>query len=120
MAKVAQATRRRTRRQAVDWRTRCRFEASDRWRDCRFVDVSPAGAALEIDAPAPERGRIAVELPSEGRASCAPLPGRVRHLRPTDAGTVIVGIEFTRLTREQLDRLDELLSSAAPGGPTRE
>ena len=39
-------------RQFTDWRGKCMFEddPGQRWRDCRVLDVSSAGAGLTIQS----------------------------------------------------------------------
>jgi hypothetical protein len=43
-------------RQFADWRAKCMFEADpdERWHECRVVDVSSAGAGLELPEAVPE------------------------------------------------------------------
>jgi hypothetical protein len=43
-------------RQFADWRAKCMFgdDPEERWHDCRVVDVSSAGAGLELPETKPE------------------------------------------------------------------
>src|SRR6202453_819227 len=61
-------------RQFTDWRGKCMFEddPEQRWRDCRVLDVSSAGAGLTIadvdeDEPVGSRIIVAIHLRGELR-----------------------------------------------------
>ena len=84
--------RRRVPRQPVDWQGFYALEgdAAGRWRTCRFVDISPAGAGLVLSGTTPEEaeGRhvlLAVQLRAEVR-NLAQECGELR------AGTQFVGL----------------------------
>ncbi|HUZ20655.1 MAG TPA: hypothetical protein VMU75_08810 [Acidimicrobiales bacterium] len=87
--------RRRLPRQATDWSGWYRFEGDDEaeWRRCRIVDVSPAGASLELS----DASRLG-PLPGvdAGRAILvtADLRGQVRCTTPGREGQLRIGIEF--------------------------
>ena len=94
-------------RQFADWRGKYLFEDKpDRvWRDCRVLDVSSAGAGLELQGvnsyePVGSRILLAVHL-----------RGDLRSAQPTSSGHLRAGIKFIDLTtgeREYLDSLAEL------------
>jgi hypothetical protein len=78
-----------------------------RWRDCRVIDTSSAGAGLELfDASAEEiEGRhiiLALQLKAE-----------VRHTRLTPDKRLRVGVQFVELTDGEQMYLESL---AQPGG----
>jgi len=81
-------------RQFVDWSGAYLVEhdAEQRWGDCRVIDISTAGAGLElVDAPAAategQRIFVAVHLQAE-----------IRHTRPAKEGRLRVGTQFVDLT----------------------
>lgn len=110
-------TRRRHERQAAGWLAKYRLEddAAHEWALCRVLDVSPAGAALEIAGVMPETGRIVLEVQSvEVESTGVQLYGQIRNTRPRESGIVIVGVEFvdmTPLERSLLAMLLELQSA---------
>jgi hypothetical protein len=94
-------------RQFADWRGKYLFEdePEQRWRDCRVLDVSSAGAGLELqglDADDSVGSRILLAVH---------LRGELRNTEPTTSGHLRAGIQFINLTpdeREYLDSLAEL------------
>jgi hypothetical protein len=87
--------RRATPRQATGWGGWYRYEGDDEaeWRRCRIVDVSTAGAALELS----DMGRLDPSLEDNGGRPIlvtADLRGQVRYTSPGQNGRVRVGIEF--------------------------
>ena len=87
-----QELRRVVPRQPVDWRGFYALEGDQggRWRECRFVDISPAGAGLILSGTTPEEaeGRhvlLAVQLRAEVR-NLTEAHGEIR------AGTQFVGL----------------------------
>lgn len=84
-------------RQAINWGGEYIIEgdADDRWRECRVVDVSTAGAGLEL-----------LEMPPglcEGRIIVAVrLHGDIKNSGPGSDGRFRVGIEFAGPTAHPL------------------
>ena len=81
-------------RHLTDWRGRYRVEgeSEDHWRECRVVDISAAGAGLELVDVTPEEtlGRkIILELE---------LTADVRYTREGPDGSLRVGVQFLELT----------------------
>jgi hypothetical protein len=81
-------------RQFVDWPGSYLVEndAEQRWSDCRVIDISTAGAGLELDdapAAATEGQRIFVAVH---------LQAEIRHTRPAKEGRLRVGAQFVDLT----------------------
>ena len=94
-------------RQVADWREKYLFEdePEQRWRDCRVLDVSPAGAGLEL------QGLSTDESVGSRILLAVHLRGDLRSAQPTSSGRVRAGIKFVNLTtgeREYLDSLAEL------------
>jgi hypothetical protein len=94
-------------RQFADWRGKYLFEDDPErcWRDCRVLDVSSAGAGLEL------RGMDTEALIGSRMLLAVHLRGDLRSARPTTAGHLRAGIKFVNLTageREYLDSLAEL------------
>jgi PilZ domain len=99
--------RRRLPRQFTDWQGRYLLEGDPerRWNNCRVIDISSAGAGLELVGPEPmsacgDRIILAVQLGGEVRSFVAGKNERSR-----------IGIEFVNLTeaeRRYLDSLAEL------------
>jgi hypothetical protein len=77
----------------VDWQGVVKLDGSaqEPWRDCRVVDISSAGAGLELSTPAEEMEGSSLLLAIH-------LRGQVRHRRQTVDGRLMLGAEFTHLT----------------------
>ena len=92
---------RRVPRQIAGWNVSYRLERrpSRGWHGCRMLDLSPAGAAIEVyDAPAAElRGAsIVVDFEIGARVgSGVQLRGVVRDTGPGPYGGIRVGLEFS-------------------------
>jgi len=92
-------------RQFVDWEGSYLIEGDpvQRWRDCRVLDISSAGAGLDLmDATVAEvegRRRVFVNLR---------LVGETRHSGKTEGNAIRVGIEFMELTEVEQAFLDSL------------
>ena len=110
-------SRRRSTRYPTDWAARFRFDPSAAWRDCRLIDVSWEGAALELDDVAgtePLAGPMFVDIvPIAGGDESIHVHGVIRHGARTAMGRTLVGIEFERLEREDLKLLRMLVSLRA-------
>jgi PilZ domain len=108
---------RRAPRRPADWAARYRLDAAAEWRDCRLIDVSWEGAAIElhgVDDDEPLVGVLDLEITSvTGRHHGMPVRGDVRHRSRTAMGRVLVGIEFQSLTSEQLRLLEILVRMGA-------
>ena len=110
-------SRRRSTRYPADWAARFRFDSIAAWRSCRFIDVSWEGAALELHDVAdaePLTGPMFVDIVSvAGGDQSVELNGVIRHGARTAMGRTLVGIEFKRLSREELQLLRMLVSLRA-------
>ena len=78
----------------ADWSGIYRLDtdANGRWRDCRVIDISCAGAGLELlDAPTDVviGGQILVAIQ---------LEGEIRNIRTTKDGHIGIGTQFVNLT----------------------
>ncbi len=94
-------------RQLTDWRGKCLFEdePDQQWRDCRVLDVSSAGAAVELLNMSPG------ELVGSRMLLAVHLRGELRHFQGTDSGRLRAGIQFVDLSdseRIYLESLEEL------------
>ncbi len=94
-------------RQLTDWRGKCLFEdeADQQWRDCRVLDVSSAGAAVEL------LGMTPGEVIGTRMLLAIHLRGELRHTQGTDTGRLRAGIQFVDLSpseRLYLESLEEL------------
>lgn len=108
--------RRRSRRSPVDWAARFRFDAVSDWRGCRLIDVSRDGAALElysVDDDEALVGPIFVDITSAGGDGGIFVNGVIRHRARTAIGRTLVGIEFRRLSVDELQVLRRLVSLRA-------
>jgi hypothetical protein len=109
--------RRRSRRYPADWAARFRFDPASEWRNCRLIDVSWEGAALElygVDDDEPLDGAMFVDIKSvTGSDDGIFVSGLIRHRARTAIGRTIVGIEFRRLDAEELQLLRLLVSLGA-------
>ena len=101
--------RRRSRRITADWAARFRFAKNADWRPCRLIDVSWDGAALDltdVDGDEPLTGRMYVEIVSlAGTEPGITVDGTIRHGARTAMGRTLVGLEFRRLTKDELKLL---------------
>lgn len=84
-------------RQFVGWKGRYLVDGAvvQTWRDCRFLDISSAGAGLELmesTAAEVESKRIVVSLE---------LIGDIRHAEEKGNRRIGVGIEFVELTEAE-------------------
>ena len=106
--------RRRSRRVAADWAARFRFSADADWRPCRLIDVSWDGAALQltdVGGDEPLTGRMYVEIVSlAGSEPAITVNGMIRHGARTAMGRTLVGMEFLRLSKDELQLLRLLVS----------
>ncbi len=81
-------------RQYADWQGRYMFDgdAQQFWRDCRVLDISSAGAGLELLDTDPREAEGTSILIS------VHLRGEVRNARPTKDSRLRVGTQFLDLT----------------------
>jgi hypothetical protein len=96
--------RRAVDRQLAEWVGRYRVDGDpeNRWRYCRIVDISSAGAALDLADANPEEianREIVVEVF---------LRGDVRHSQLGDDEQVKVGVQFVDLSDNERSHLDQL------------
>jgi hypothetical protein len=91
-------------RQLTDWRGKCLFEdeSDQRWRDCRVLDVSSAGAAVELLDMRP--GQVV----GTRMLLAVHLRGELRHAQGTDAGRLRAGIQFVDLSESERHYLESL------------
>lgn len=101
--------RRRLPRQFTDWQGRYRVEGDPEapWSDCRVIDISSAGAGLELAGADPsevcgDRIIVAVQLCGEVRSCVAGKNNRSR-----------LGIEFVELSDAERLYLDSLVELRA-------
>jgi len=80
------------------------------WRDCRVLDISRGGAALEIAPHDTVEGIVALELYAFGdtRRNIA-VSGEVRHSTRLPSGAKKVGLEFTGISESEEQLLALLL-----------
>jgi len=89
-------------RQFADWSGSYLVDSDPdlRWRDCRVIDISSAGAGIElVDAP-PEMAvghRIVVAVH---------LQGEIRNTTPKTKGLLRVGTQFVNLTHAERSYLE--------------
>ena len=110
------ADRRRTPRHPAGWTGRYLVEQrQDGWYDCRMVDVSLGGAALELFGPAPLFGAgLRIEIPEIGPAFAGvQLRGSLRNLRPSALTGIRTGIEWGPLTRAERELVVSLMQQQA-------
>jgi len=84
-------------RQFADWSGNYLIEDDHerRWRDCRVIDISSAGAGMElVDAPceAAEGSHILIAVH---------LRGEIRHTGPPRGDRLRIGTQFVDLTEAQ-------------------
>jgi len=94
-------------RQFADWRAKCMFvdDPGERWHECRVVDVSSAGAGLELPETAP------CDVAGNSVIVVIQLRGELRNSRAGKTQGTRMGIQFVNLTeseRSYLDSLEEL------------
>ena len=91
-------------RQFADWRGKYLFEDEphQRWRDCRVLDVSSAGAGLEL------QGLVADEAVGSRILLAVHLRGELRNSEPTSSGRLRAGVQFINLTADEREYLDSL------------
>lgn len=91
-------------RHFTDWRGKYMIEGDPegRWRDCRIVDMSSAGAGLELlDAKPEETAGKSIIIAMQFR-------GEVRHAEPTRNKRLRTGVQFVDLTDEHRVYLQSL------------
>jgi hypothetical protein len=91
-------------RQFTDWNGQYIFEddPEQQWHPCRVIDVSSAGAGLELaDLEAVEKKGSSLLLSVQLRCE-------VRNIGPGKEQALRVGVEFTDLTEEERSYLQSL------------
>lgn len=91
-------------RQFADWSAKYAFEggADESWHDCRVVDISSAGAGLELgDATLDEAVGRNIVL-------AVHLRGQLRNAVPGRHDGVRAGVQFLGLSRAEHEYLDSL------------
>jgi len=96
--------RRRLPRQFTDWRGRYLVEdgPDEQWRGCRVIDISTAGAGLELLETSAD------EVAGHNILLAVLLRGELRNLGPGKNNGLRVGIQFTDLTEPERTYLDSL------------
>lgn len=91
-------------RQYVGWQGKYVIggDLEQHWRECRFVDISSAGAGLELS------GSTVAELEGQRIVVAIQLKGEIRHSREIEHGRIGVGIEFVELTEAEKAYLTSL------------
>jgi hypothetical protein len=80
------------------------------WRDCRVLDISRGGAALEIAPHDSVEGIVALELYAFGDAPRnIAVSGEVRHSTQLASGAKRIGLEFTGISAAEEQLLALLL-----------
>jgi hypothetical protein len=99
-----QQLRRLLPRHFTDWRARYMIEGDPdaRWRDCRIVDMSSAGAGLELlDANPEDTAGKCIVIALQFR-------GEVRHSEPARNKRLRTGVQFVDLSEEHRVYLQSL------------
>jgi hypothetical protein len=90
---------RRAPRFSTDLPIQYRFRSNAPWRDCRIVDVSEHGAAVELDQLEPGesfRQRIDLQVSTVARDGVGIIfRGQIRRRSRRPDGVLVVGVEFT-------------------------
>ena len=91
-------------RQSADWKGQFLVESDPerRWHDCRIIDISSAGAGLELMGTAPE------ETDGQCILLTIHLRAQVRNARPWKGGRLRVGTEFIDLSAQDSTYLASL------------
>lgn len=99
-----QKLRRLLPRHFTDWRGRYLIEGDpdERWRDCRIVDMSSAGAGLELLDANPD------ETAGKNIIIALQFRGEVRHAEPAPNRRLRTGVQFVDLTDEHRVYLQSL------------
>jgi PilZ domain len=99
-----QQLRRLLPRHFTDWRARYMIEGDpeERWRDCRIVDMSSAGAGLELLDANPE------ETAGKSIVIALHLRGEVRHAEPAKNQRLRTGVQFVDISEEHRVYLQSL------------
>ena len=84
-------------RQFVGWNGRYVIDGASeqRWQDCRLIDISSAGAGLELV------GSTVAEVEGQRIVVSLQLKGETRHSSESAPGRIKVGIEFVELTEAE-------------------
>lgn len=107
------AERRRSQRYAAGWAAYYRLDPGDEWRECRVIDVSSDGAALELQGATQINGivgPIEVQIASvTGERVGVSLRGVIRRHAEVAPRRIVAGIEFTVLRPEERNALHLLV-----------
>ena len=97
-------------RHEIDWAAGYRLFASTEWLPCRAVNMGRGGVAiepLELNGDEEFVGDIEIRFELAGDDTFE-LNGSIRHRTRTHRGGVLLGIEFTKLTTDDLKLLEAL------------
>jgi hypothetical protein len=91
-------------RQLADWEGTYLVESDPerRWRDCRVIDISSAGAGLELE-DAPD-----VASPGNIVYVAVHLRGEIRNTQPLNGDRLRVGVQFVDLSSRERTYLRSL------------
>jgi len=91
-------------RQSTDWRGKCLIEGDPegRWRDCRVIDVSSAGAGLELLETTPE------ETEGQNLFLAVHVRATVKNTGPARGPILRVGTQFVDLGPSEIAYLSSL------------
>jgi hypothetical protein len=91
-------------RQFTDWQGKYMLEddPKERWRECRVVDISTAGAGLELLDTTLE------ETTGQRILLAVHLRGELRNVVPARNDGLRAGIQFVGLTQAESDYLESL------------
>lgn len=92
-------------RHLTDWRGRYMIEGDpfEQWRECRMVDISAAGAGLELLDATPE------EIVGKNIVLALELKAEVRYARESSDEQTRVGVQFVELTDAKKAYIDSLM-----------
>jgi hypothetical protein len=107
--KLPLRNRRQVERQPITWTAQYRTRSTDLWYHCVTIDVTIAGARVELWGPTtPVGARVLLKL-QVGGAEGMQLAATVTSAAPTASGGSRVGLEFANLTPHQHATLQSLI-----------
>jgi hypothetical protein len=85
--------------------------SADRWGECRIVDISPEGAAVELLgalATTAVKSRVVLEV-SVTDGSAELLPGQIKNVKRQRGGRVRIGLQFVEMSDSRRAAVASLL-----------
>ena len=106
-----------SRRLTLSGSARYRIATDESWTDCRLLDLSLGGAAIEIPVPEHEpTGRVILELLSvDGQPSGLQLRAEISNWVGTENNCLRVGLAFVGLTNFERYKLSGVMSRRRRG-----